>query len=84
MDKIDGLDQATARAELKKHNPRASFPTLVIDDGKIVIIGHKNEEIRGVFSWTNNRYTSKWKKTPKKTATISAPTKNSSKILSKD
>jgi glutaredoxin-like protein NrdH len=50
MDKIDGLDQATARAELKKHNPRASFPTIVIDDGKIVIIGYKDDEIRGVFS----------------------------------
>jgi hypothetical protein len=50
MDKIDGLDQATARAELKKYNPRASYPTLVIDDGKIVIIGYKDEEIRGVLS----------------------------------
>ena len=50
MDKIDGLDQSTARAELKKHNPRASFPTIVIDDGKIVIIGYKDDEIRGVFS----------------------------------
>ena len=50
IDKIDGLDQVAARDELKKHNPRASFPTLVIDDGKIVIIGHKDEEIRGVFN----------------------------------
>ena len=50
MDKIEGLDQMTARAELKKYNPRASYPTLIIDEGKIVIIGFKEDEIRGVFS----------------------------------
>ena len=50
MDKIEGMEQITARAELKKHNPRASYPTIVIDDGKMVIIGFKEDEIRGVFS----------------------------------
>jgi len=50
MDKIDGIDQASARAELKKYNPRASYPTLVIDDGKLIIIGYKDQEIREVFS----------------------------------
>lgn len=49
MDKIEGLDQTTARAELKKYNPRASYPTIVIDDGKIVIIGYKEDEIHEVF-----------------------------------
>ena len=50
MDKIEGMDQITARAELKKYNPRASYSTIVIDDGKMVIIGFKEDEIRGVFS----------------------------------
>jgi len=50
MDKIEGMDQITARTELKKHNPRASYPTIVIDNGKMVIIGFKEDEIRGVFS----------------------------------
>jgi glutaredoxin-like protein NrdH len=49
IDQIDGIEQVTARAELKKYNPTASFPTVVIDKGKLIIIGYKDQEMREVF-----------------------------------
>ncbi|MBU0497204.1 MAG: glutaredoxin [Candidatus Thermoplasmatota archaeon] len=50
LDQIDSIEQTTTRAELKKYNPRCSLPTLVIDNGKLVIIGYKDHEIREVFN----------------------------------
>ena len=33
-----------AEEEVKKFNPQATFPTMVIDDGRVVIIGFQPEE----------------------------------------
>ena len=45
MDKLEGKDKDEQMDELKKWNPRCSFPTLVINDEKC-ITGFKEEEIR--------------------------------------
>jgi len=45
MDQVEGKDKDQQMDELKKWNPRCSFPTLVINDEKC-ITGFKEEEIR--------------------------------------
>ncbi len=35
-------------ADFKKYNPGTSFPTIVIDNGKDVIIGFDEEKLRGL------------------------------------
>ena len=44
VDQLEILDKASAIAEVKRLNPRCSFPTLLIGDQ--VIVGHKEEEIK--------------------------------------
>ncbi len=44
VDLLKGEERETAIAEVKKCNPRLSFPTLVVGD--TVIIGFKEAEIR--------------------------------------
>jgi glutaredoxin len=46
IDTISGEEREKVREELRKHNPRMSAPTVVIDDGKNVIIGFDEEEVR--------------------------------------
>ena len=50
VDKLSGNDLKEAREEVKKHNPRGSYPTMVIDHGKHVIIGFKDDDIKEVLS----------------------------------
>ncbi|MDG6221085.1 MAG: glutaredoxin family protein [Candidatus Thermoplasmatota archaeon] len=50
VDRLSGDEREKARNELKKHNPRGSFPTIVIDDGAKVIIGFQEEEVKEVLS----------------------------------
>lgn len=50
VDTLSGNDLVTVRQEVKKHNPRISFPTIVIDNGKEVIIGYQDEKIREVLT----------------------------------
>mgnify|MGYP006283308743 CR=1 FL=1 len=45
MDQLEGKDKDEQMDELKKWNPRCSFPTLIINDEKC-ITGFKEEEIR--------------------------------------
>ncbi len=45
VDLLEGEDRKAAEAELKKWNPKLSFPTLVIDNQKC-IVGFKEDEIR--------------------------------------
>jgi len=45
MDKIEEKDKDEKMKELGKHNPRYSFPTIVINDDKC-IVGFKEDEIR--------------------------------------
>ena len=44
VDLLENEDEDTAMDEVKKWNPRLSFPTLVIDDK--CIVGFKEDEIR--------------------------------------
>lgn len=46
VDMLTGDERKKKVEEVKKYNPRTSFPTLVIDDGKTVIVGHKENDIR--------------------------------------
>ena len=45
VDLLEGEDKKKIDEELKKWNPRGSFPTVVIDNKKC-IIGFKEDEIR--------------------------------------
>ena len=45
VDTLSGDELSEVRDEVRKYNPRQSYPTIVIDGGKKVIIGHKDEEI---------------------------------------
>ena len=49
VDKLSGEELSEVREEIKKFNPRQSYPTIVIDGGKKVIIGYKDEEINEVL-----------------------------------
>ncbi|UCE73959.1 MAG: glutaredoxin family protein [Methanomassiliicoccales archaeon] len=46
IDLLSGEELEQVREELRKYNPRMSAPTLVVDDGKEVIIGFKEDEVR--------------------------------------
>ena len=46
VDRLRGEKLEKARSDVKKYNPRGSFPTIVIDQGKVVIIGYRPEEIK--------------------------------------
>ncbi len=49
VDKLQGSDLEQARTEVKKVNPSGSYPTVIIDNGKKIIIGFKDDEIRKVL-----------------------------------
>ena len=44
VDLLDGEERAVILADMKKFNPRTSFPTIII--GEKVIVGYKEEAIR--------------------------------------
>lgn len=44
VDKLSGQEKEDVLNQVKKHNPKLSFPTLIIDDSK-VIVGFKKDEI---------------------------------------
>ena len=44
VDLLDGEERAFILDDVKKFNPRVSFPTIII--GEKVIVGYKEEEIR--------------------------------------
>ncbi|MCA1743741.1 MAG: glutaredoxin family protein [Desulfonatronovibrio sp.] len=45
VDKLSGDEKEKAVSEVKKHNPKVSFPTIVVDNGEKVIVGLKEDEI---------------------------------------
>ena len=45
VDLLDGEERKRTLEEVKRHNPRASFPTTVIDDEKCVV-GYREKEIK--------------------------------------
>lgn len=46
IDNLTGEEGDRVREQMRKHNPRMSAPTIVIDDGKEVIIGFDEEKVR--------------------------------------
>ncbi len=50
IDTLKGEEREKVRAELRKYNPRMSAPTVIIDDGKNVIVGYDEEEVREALS----------------------------------
>lgn len=48
IDKLTGSDREQALRELSQHNANKSFPTLVFENGKIVV-GFKPEDIRSAL-----------------------------------
>jgi len=45
VDLLSGADKERATAEVMRHNPRRSYPTVVIDDA-VVIVGFDEERLR--------------------------------------
>jgi len=45
VDKLQGEEKRQATEQVKRWNPRVSFPTVVIDDAR-AIIGYRETEIR--------------------------------------
>ena len=45
VDQLEGEDREKAIEEIKKWNPKASFPTLVIND-ESCIVGYKEDKIK--------------------------------------
>jgi len=50
VDTLPGNELQKVREEVKKHNPRCSYPTIVIDNGKHVIVGYNDDDIKKVLS----------------------------------
>ncbi len=46
VDKLDGEERANTIAAVRKHNPRISFPTIVVDDGCCVLVGFNEDDVR--------------------------------------
>ena len=44
VDLLDGEERKAIIADVKKFNPKCSFPTIII--GETVIVGHKEDKIR--------------------------------------
>ena len=45
VDQLDEKDKEIAMKQIRKWNPRSSFPTVVIND-KLCVVGFKEDEIR--------------------------------------
>jgi len=45
VDKLEGEDKENIKNEIKKFNPRLSFPTIVINNKKC-IVGYKEDDIK--------------------------------------
>jgi glutaredoxin-like protein NrdH len=50
VDLLDGAEADEAFAEVSKYNPDQSFPTIVINDGKQVMVGYDEEGLRELAS----------------------------------
>lgn len=48
VDLLEGEEKEQARQQVARHNPRRSYPTLVVDDEKVVI-GYNEERLREVL-----------------------------------
>lgn len=46
VDQLVGDERKETIARIKEHNPKLSFPTIIIDEGVCVIVGFHKEEIQ--------------------------------------
>jgi glutaredoxin-like protein NrdH len=46
VDRLNGKEYKQISTEHARYNPRRSFPTIVIDDGKEVITGFNEDELK--------------------------------------
>jgi glutaredoxin-like protein NrdH len=46
VDELTGKEKERVMEEVKKYNPSRSFPTVVIDGGRVVVVGFKPEELK--------------------------------------
>lgn len=52
VDKLEGEERAAILEDVRKWNPKCSFPTIIIGDK--VIIGHKEDELKEALGLSNN------------------------------
>lgn len=50
VDSLEGKERSKTLEAIKNVNPRLSFPTLVVDDGKEVIVGFHAERLKRALS----------------------------------
>ncbi|QWR76347.1 glutaredoxin family protein [Candidatus Magnetomonas plexicatena] len=50
LDTVDADSRDKLLGELRKYNPRETFPTVVIDGGAKVMVGYDEQVINGFFS----------------------------------
>jgi len=50
LDLVDRESREKLLQEVRKFNPRETFPTIVVNKGEKVIVGYSEEEIREAFS----------------------------------
>ena len=46
LDTVDIDSRNNLLEKVRKYNPRETFPTLVVDSGKAVVVGYSEEEIK--------------------------------------
>ena len=46
VDRLEGEERSKTIAVVKGHNPRISFPTIVLDEGAKVLVGFKEEDLK--------------------------------------
>jgi glutaredoxin-like protein NrdH len=47
VDRLTGADLLEVDEEIRRYNPSRTYPTIVIDNGKSVILGFNDKEIKG-------------------------------------
>ncbi len=45
VDKLEGDEREKVLEEVSQYNPKKSFPTVVVGDGRSVIVGYKPEQL---------------------------------------
>lgn len=49
VDKVSGEKKKEAREKMEEFNSKGNVPTLVVDEGDEVVVGYKEDKIRGIL-----------------------------------
>ncbi len=49
VDQLHGADRDTAIEKVRGYNPKVSFPTVVVDGGKEVVVGFQQDRLKEVL-----------------------------------